>query len=95
LPDTIRFFISKKRFLNKICEINNNTSTPHAFKKRFFNWFNEFRIIKFLNFVHQDFYQRIDITLQARNFLIEFKNHIETPSDPSGLLAIYRNIEKI
>ena len=94
LPDTIRFFISQKRFLNKICEINNNTSTPHTFKKRFFNWFNEFRIIKFLNFVHQDFYQRVDITLQARNFLIEFKNHIETPSDPSGLLAIYRNIEK-
>ncbi len=36
----------------KMEEINSNTSGNKSFIKRFFGWFNMFRIVKYLNYVH-------------------------------------------
>lgn len=48
-------FLSKDNFLSEIEVINRSTSTLPAFKKRFFSYFNAFKILKYLNFVHPDY----------------------------------------
>lgn len=48
-------FLSNDNFIAGIGVINETTSTLPAFRKRFFNYFNAFRILKYLNFVHPDY----------------------------------------
>jgi glycosyltransferase involved in cell wall biosynthesis len=52
LPSYILQFLEDDGFADKLDEINRHTASPTAFRKRFFDWFNAFRIIKYMNFVH-------------------------------------------
>jgi len=52
LPLSLRSFINKEEWIIRINEINSNTSSPVSFKKRFYGWFNMYRIVKYLNFTH-------------------------------------------
>ncbi len=45
-------FLSNDNFVAEIGIINQTTSSLPAFRKRFFNYFNAFKILKYLNFVH-------------------------------------------
>lgn len=45
-------------FDQKVVEINKYSSSLAAFKKRFFQFFDAFVIMRFLNISHQDYYQR-------------------------------------
>lgn len=45
-------------FDQKVVEINKYSSSLSAFKKRFFQFFDAFLIMRFLNISHQDYYQR-------------------------------------
>lgn len=42
-------FISENSFVTKIIEINQHTSTPANFMKRFFQWFDGLMLLRFLN----------------------------------------------
>jgi hypothetical protein len=46
---------------SKVDEINRYSATPEAFKKRFFQFFDAFLIMRFLNISHPDFYSRQDL----------------------------------
>jgi hypothetical protein len=46
-------FLEEDGFSAKIAEINRYTVSLPAFRKRFFDYFNAFKIIKFLNFAHK------------------------------------------
>ena len=50
-------FLNDIDFLELIEDCNKNSATPQAFKKRFFHHFNGFRVIKYLNFAHPDYFQ--------------------------------------
>jgi len=55
LPDYIFHFLREDGFIEKVSEINRHTATPHSFRKRFFDYFNAFKIVKYLNFVHPEY----------------------------------------
>jgi hypothetical protein len=55
LPEYLYFFLLKDNFLEKVSEINRYTASLPNFRKRFFNYFNAFKILKYLNFVHPDY----------------------------------------
>jgi len=58
LPEPILDYFSTINFDQKIVEINKYSSTLPAFKKRFFQFFNAFVIMRFLNISHQNYYPR-------------------------------------
>jgi hypothetical protein len=68
LPGTIREFCGSE-LKDKIIEINNNSSSSETFTKRFYQWFNMFRVIKYLNFVHQKPFSRIPVRQAAAELL--------------------------
>jgi len=55
-------FIENQDFKSKIGELKNHTANYNAFRKRFFQWFNAFMILKYLNFVHEKKYAKQEIT---------------------------------
>lgn len=58
MPVTIQEYLSVLMFAEKLAEINRNSSTPESFCKRFFQVFDAFQVLKFLNLVHDKHYQR-------------------------------------
>lgn len=82
LHSSIQKFIKPTEFNNRISEINQNASALTTFKNRFFNWFDAFKIIKYLNFTHLH-EERIPICnatklfLEMNNINSKYKNEME------------------
>lgn len=55
-------FLKEVHFTDALNEIKRNSSSLSTFKKRFFQYFNAFRILKFQNFTHPDFYDYQDLS---------------------------------
>lgn len=62
LPTPVRNFVEQDGLPAKLHEINGNTSNPDSFRKRFFDYFNAFKILKYLNSVHEVYYRMMDVT---------------------------------
>jgi hypothetical protein len=92
-PPALKLFINAKEWIEKMAEIKGNTSGLVSFKKRFFEWFNMFRIVKYLNCSHLEFFEKKSVDVSASELLenagIEFKS-----KDIIELLLFYRNLEK-
>lgn len=93
LSPGLRSFIAEEELTAKISEINANVAGQESFMKRFFIWFNMFRIVKFLNHVHPAFHEKQDIRIAAREMLMSAGIYPSSDS-PQDLLAVFRTLEK-
>lgn len=66
LPEYLFLFLKEDGFMEKIAEINRHTATLPNFYKRFFHYFNAFKIIKYLNFTHPDYLAFKDVESQSK-----------------------------
>jgi hypothetical protein len=57
LPITIQEYLNAVSMEEKLAEINRNSATPESFRKRFFQAFDAFHVLKFLNMAHESHYQ--------------------------------------
>jgi len=64
LPVSVSAFLEKDGFREKILDLNNNCSNLRVFQKRFFQKFNAFKILKFLNFAHGKYYGKSGLDKQ-------------------------------
>ncbi len=64
LPKTVQQFLIEDNFWKEVSELNQNCSTLKTFENRFFQKFNAFKILKYLNFVHEVFYEKVDLIVQ-------------------------------
>lgn len=92
LPESLMLFIKEKEWTEKMNEIKNNTSSFSSFRKRFFDWFNMFRIVKYLNFVHQGHFEKRPVVVSASN-LLEHKGIDVKSMNAAELLLVYRSLE--
>ena len=92
-PPGLKLFIDEKEWTEKMVEIKNNTSGLPSFKKRFFGWFNMFRIVKYLNNVHIEFFEKRPVDVSASE-LLENTGIIIKSKEPVDLLLYYRAMEK-
>lgn len=83
LPERIKEFLDVRDFEKKIIEIKENSKSQSAFSKRFFSWFDAFKIIKYLNFCTQET-KKIPIQIAIAKFFalmqypqIRYKNDEE------------------
>ena len=94
LPSGLQTFLCEEEWGLKIDEISRNTSTYESFMKRFFFWFNIFRIVKYLNHIHKEKYNKIPVRESAHNIL-ELSGFKDIPEDTCQLLLYYRSLEKL
>jgi hypothetical protein len=71
LPEPVRQFIEADNFWREIEDLNQNCSSLESFKTRFFHKFNAFKILKFMNFGHDGFYEKADLEEQ----FVRLKKH--------------------
>ena len=93
IPPGLGMFLDKKEFINKMDEIRNNTSGKESFQKRFFGWFNMFRVVKYLNYVHLNFFEKKPVDISALE-LLEMNGGIFESKNSVDLLLYYRSLER-
>ena len=67
LPESINQFIKQDNFWLELDDLNKNCSTIASFQNRFFQKFSAFKILKYLNFAHEHFYEKADLIEQIQN----------------------------
>lgn len=93
LPLSLRSFINKEEWTSRIEEINSNTSSSVSFRKRFYAWFNMFRIVKFLNFSHEAIFMRQPV-VDAAGDLLRYTGNKQISMIPADLLKYFRMLDK-
>jgi hypothetical protein len=93
LPEVIREFTGAE-FPRKIEEINNNSSAPDRFVKRFYQWFNMFRVLKFLNYVHKKHFSRVPVRFAAAEFLENSGQGSFRNMSTAELLEYFRKLQR-
>jgi hypothetical protein len=94
LSQAIQNFLNDNRFIEKIQEINSNSASIAAFTKRFFQWFDGFRIVKYLNFVHTKYYDKIQV-VNAIKIILEQQGIEIDSKDEKSLLLLIRKVDLI
>lgn len=59
LPESVSDFLVYDNFWIELEDLNRNCSTTESFQVRFFQKFNAFKILKYLNFAHKKHYETI------------------------------------
>lgn len=93
LPDSLRFVLSEHEWEERVSEIKDNTSGYDSFRKRFFGWFNMFRIVRYMNSVHSGFFTRQPVISSSLK-LLEMLGFYPSFSRPEEILTFYRALEK-
>jgi hypothetical protein len=93
LPQGMKSFINIDEWSAKIKEIKCNTSSYESFMKRFFAWFNTFRIVKYMNFVHPDIFKKRPV-IDSASDLLNISGLGFCSKDPEKLLFYYRSLDK-
>ena len=93
IPEGLKLFLNEVEWIEKMMEIKNNTSGILSFKKRFFGWFNMFRIVKYLNFIHLDHFEKKHVDIAASELLIAIGITFNS-REAQDLLLFYRSMEK-
>jgi hypothetical protein len=57
-PESIRAYMEEEKLLDDFVKLSENCSRLEIFNERFFQIFNAFRILKFLNFTHPGYYAK-------------------------------------
>lgn len=92
LPKSIKLFISKEEWILKISEIKRNTSGIGPFRKRFFSWFNMFRIVKYMNSAHISVFKKSPVQESALE-LLAASGHEFKSGNEAELLRYFRSLE--
>jgi hypothetical protein len=96
-PEPLQSFLESQDFKNALEEIHGNSASEPAFRKRFWRWFNMFRIMKFLHYARERGYPDIPVGEAAAELLREIDpENTGIPSvgkNPKKLLLIYRMLD--
>nr|MCU0409240.1 hypothetical protein [Bacteroidales bacterium] len=93
LPAGIRHFIPESDWTAKLIEIKMNTGDLRTFRKRFFEWFNMFQVVKYMNHVHRSLFRTEPVEKCSSDLLLELG--ISTGTSGAGkLLAKYRELDR-
>ncbi len=97
LPGTLRDYLKRQNFRDKLAEIRKHTATHKAFESRFFRWFDGFRVLKFVRFATDYRYPRVQVQKAAWALLQRMdlapSSHFGD-GDSAALLAHYRLMDR-
>ena len=92
-PDSLGRFFGEEFIESVVPEIRQNSTGPESYRKRFFRWFNAFRLMKYLNFSRDKIYGAIPVETAARALLNEMGVAVEN-ENMAELLRRYRQLDR-
>jgi len=92
LPQSFLNYLDDSKVLQKLKEINNNVASEKEFHKRLFQYFNNFFIVKGLNYLHKTTYTKVTISDAVRSLVHYLKK--EQIDNIYDMLTFLRNLQK-
>ena len=93
LSQPLKAYLQSIQLNEAIGSIRSNSASLATFRVRFFRWFNAFRVIKYLNFSHETWYQKKPIREEANLLQLKLGFHQEI-FNVSEMLTFYRNLDR-
>ncbi len=94
LPGRVRSFLLNSDFFNEITALSANCSTQVVFERRFYELFNAFKVVKYVNYIHEHFISKVPV-FDAAIELLEMQDiDVEDVFEERELLELYRKIQK-
>lgn len=93
-PAPLLEFLNTTNFLPAMIQVNANTSSINSFINRFFQWFDAFRIMKYLNFVHVSYFKKQKVIQACLKCLDALRKNPGKIAEPIILLQKLRDMEK-
>ena len=94
LSGSLRSFLLNSGFFDDLDKLKAVCSKQSVFDKRFFELFNAFRMVKYLNYVEEHFYDRMPVFDAAQQLLEVLGVEVDDFFTEAELLEYYRNMEK-
>jgi hypothetical protein len=95
LPESMKAFLMEHQVTESVMEISANCGSPDTFNKRFYRWFDAFRVIKYLNYASRNFYPQIAVGEAAKHFLSVTEQMVNTEKFTNlELLRVFRKMER-
>jgi hypothetical protein len=98
LPAVLSDFLEAQDFSSALEEIRQNCASPEAFTRRFWAWFNMFRIMKFLHHARERGYADMEVS-SAATLWLEHSGRLPERSpagtiSPAALLMKFREMDR-
>lgn len=91
LPKSVSEYLKTIDFAGNILKIRDNSTSLNHFKKLFFNWFNAFKVLKFVHFSRDNFYKDVWVEDAAKELLSQLNFFSQNEKE---LLIIFRKIDR-
>lgn len=91
-PECLRRFLESAAFPEKIREINDNVASLPFFRKRFYDYFNAFRVLKYLNFIHAGYFGKLPVETAVAELLEACGR--TCPAAPREIISFLRSEDK-
>ncbi len=91
IPKTVQEFLSTIDFEENLLKIRKNSTSKNHFVKLFYNWFNAFKVLKYIHFTRDNYYPNVPI-FKGANELLLLLGEQEQPN-LKALLLKYREID--
>lgn len=89
LPNPLAEYLNRSDAVKEIRRVKSNTSNLKSFQKRFFLWFDAFMLLKYLNFVNENFYSRELVEKESCRLGVMLGLSVNNKTT-SELLSLYR-----
>jgi hypothetical protein len=93
-PEAMARFLGEEFVGSVVPEIRANSGDFGAFRKRFFRWFNAFRLMKFLNFARDEIHGTVEVEVAATKLLEWLEQPRQDSASAVELLRQFRRLEK-
>lgn len=94
LPGRVRSFLLNSGFWQELHNLMQNCSTLEVFKKRFYHIFNAFKLVKYINYIHEHFIEKTPVFDAAVELLQELGCDEGDYFEEKDLLLKYREIQR-
>lgn len=94
VPEPLLMFLEEQSFAKRLAEIRANVSSESAFCKRFFRWFDGFRVMKYANWASENSYPRVPVEAAAAELLQRLGEPLEAEASLEQLLQQYRALDR-
>lgn len=91
IPKSVKAYLETINFETNLQKIIKNSPTQTHFLKLFYNWFNAFKVLKYMHFARDNYYPDVLVTEAANDLLLllGYKKQKE-----QELLVFYREMDK-
>ncbi|MDH5475765.1 MAG: hypothetical protein OEX22_08760 [Cyclobacteriaceae bacterium] len=92
LPKCISTFLIETDFKTELKRIKKNSSSSATFLSNFYQWFNAFKVLKFIHYARDHYYPNVPV-YEAASWLLQNEYDITIPHSRDALLA-FREIDR-